>query len=256
MTKNPAPRASRNGFAWMDCDAYLFDIDGTLLVARGRVHYNAMNRALAEVYGVDATIDGIAYHGKTDLGILRAALARAGVSGQVFQAKLWQAIDLICQDVQIHAANIRAEVCRGIPDVLGCLKARGKLLGMASGNLEAVGWHKVRAAGLDRFFEFGCFSNHHESRAEIFARGVEEVRGRLGSSASVCFVGDTPEDIKAARQVNTKIIAVSTGVFSAEELSSLDPDVCVASCWDLLDLPADSASDSPSPEKKRDSRPS
>jgi len=251
MTKKPG----RNRFAGMDFDAYLFDIDGTLLVAHGRVHYRAMNRALAEVYGVDATIDGVAYHGKTDPGILRAALERAGVSGQFFQAKLWQAIDLICRDVQSHATSLRAEVCRGIPDVLRWLKARSKLLGIASGNLETVGWHKVRAAGLDRFFEFGCFSDHHEERADIFERGVAEVRGRLGARASVCFVGDTPEDIKAARQVNAKIIAVSTGVFSAEELLRLDPDVCVASCRELLDLPADPASEFPSPKEKPDSRP-
>jgi phosphoglycolate phosphatase len=255
MTKKPAPRASRNDFAWMDSDAYLFDIDGTLLVARGPVHYNAMNRAIAEVYGEGATIDGVAYHGKTDLGILRAALERAGVSGLVFQAKLWLAIDLISRDVQSHVAGIRPEVCRGIPDVLGWLKARDKLLGIASGNLEAVGWCKVRAAGLDRFFKFGCFSDHHERRADIFERGVAEVRGRLGTRASVCFVGDTPEDIKAARQVNAKIIAVSTGVFSAEELIRLDPDVCVASCRDLLNLAADSASEFPSPEEKTGLKP-
>ena len=57
-----------NGFRWMDFDAYLFDIDGTLLVTRDLVHYNALNRAIREVYEVEATIDGIPYHGKTDLG--------------------------------------------------------------------------------------------------------------------------------------------------------------------------------------------
>src|SRR2546429_1218690 len=39
-----------NGFRWMDFDAYLFDIDGTLLVTRDLVHYNALNRAIREVY--------------------------------------------------------------------------------------------------------------------------------------------------------------------------------------------------------------
>jgi phosphoglycolate phosphatase len=68
-----------NGFRWTEFEAYLFDIDGTLLVTRDLVHYNALNRAMREVYGVDTTIDDITYHGKTDLGILRAALARAGV---------------------------------------------------------------------------------------------------------------------------------------------------------------------------------
>lgn len=231
----------------MDADAYLFDIDGTLLVARDLVHYHALNRALREVYGVNTTIDGVAYHGKTDLGILRAALERVGVRGPVFETKLGQALDLICRDVSRNAQGMRPEICRGVWDVLARLQAAGKLLGVASGNLEVVGWHKVKAAKLDRFFAFGFFSDHHESRADIFQRGVEEVKRRLGEGASVCFVGDTPEDIKAARRVNAKIIAVATGIFPAEELLRLDPDVCVTSCADLLDLPQGSASQRASP---------
>lgn len=244
MTTTPAAGEHRNGFAWMESDAYVFDIDGTLLVSRDLVHYNALNRALDLVYGVDTTIDGVAYHGKTDLSILRAALAQAGISGKVFQAKLWQAIDLIGRDVASHAASLRPEVCRGIPEVLARLKARGKLLGIASGNLEVVGWRKLRAAALDAFFEFGCFSDRHESRADIFARAVREVKGRLGNGTSVCFVGDTPEDIKAARQVNAKIIAASTGTFTAGELASLNPDMCVTNWVELMDRSADSASQS------------
>jgi len=89
--------ARANGFRWMHFDAYLFDIDGTLLVTRDLIHYNALNRAIREVYGVEATIDGIAYHGKTDLGILRAVLQRAGVSADVFEAKLPEALSIVCR---------------------------------------------------------------------------------------------------------------------------------------------------------------
>src|SRR6266853_1034126 len=85
-----------HGFRWMDADAYLFDIDGTLLVTRDLVHRNALHRAMRDVYGVDTTIDGIAYHGKTDLGILRAALERMGISSTAFEAKLPAALDVIC----------------------------------------------------------------------------------------------------------------------------------------------------------------
>jgi len=114
------------------------------------------------------------------------------------------------------------------------LQAAGKLLGLASGNLESVGWLKVQAAGLHEFFSFGCFSDHYENRADIFRQGVIEVRRRLGESAQVCFIGDTPEDIRAARLADSKIVAVCTGVFKADELAGLEPDACVASCAELL----------------------
>jgi phosphoglycolate phosphatase len=118
--------------------------------------------------------------------------------------------------------------------VLAELKAAGKLLGVASGNLESVGWLKVEAAGLREFFRFGCFTDHHENRADIFRQGVIEVQRRLGKSAAVCFIGDTPEDIKAARLANSKIVAVCTGIFTADDLRHLEPDACVASCAELL----------------------
>jgi phosphoglycolate phosphatase len=223
-----------NSFRWMDADAYLFDIDGTLLISRDRVHRNALHQAMREAYGVDTTIDGIAYHGKTDLGILRAALERVGVSNDRFEANLPAALEVVCREVSANASRITTTVCSAIPQVLDELQAAGKLLGLASGNLESVGWLKVSVAGLREFFSFGCFSDRHESRSDIFRQGVTEVQRRLGESAKVCFIGDTPEDIKAARFANSKIVAVCTGIFTADDLRNLEPDACVASCTELL----------------------
>jgi phosphoglycolate phosphatase len=218
----------------MNADAYLFDIDGTLLITRDGIHRSALHRAMREAYGVDTTIDGIAYHGKTDLGILRAALERVGVSSDRFQANLPAALEVVCRDVSANANRIAPTVCFSIPELLAELKAAGKLLGLASGNLESVGWLKVEAAGLREFFSFGCFSDLYENRADIFRRGVIEVQRRLGESAEIYFIGDTPEDIKAARLANSKIVAVCTGIFTADELTSHEPDVCVATCAELL----------------------
>jgi phosphoglycolate phosphatase len=223
-----------NGFRWMDAAAYLFDIDGTLLISRDRVHRNALHLAMREAYGVDTTIDGIAYHGKTDLGILRAALERVGVSANQFEANLPAALEVICRDVAANASRIIPTVCSAIPQVLAELRAAGKLLAVASGNLESVGWLKLEAAGLREFFSFGCFSDHQESRGDIFRYGVAEVRRRLGEAAQVYFIGDTPEDIKAARFANSKIVAVCTGIFTADDLAPHEPNACIATCEELL----------------------
>jgi phosphoglycolate phosphatase len=229
-----APIIKSKGFRWMDADAYLFDIDGTLLISRDRVHRNALHQAMREAYSIDTTIDGIAYHGKTDLGILRAALERVGVLDERFEASLPSALEVVRREASANANRITPVVCSAVPEVLTELQAAGKLLGLASGNLESVGWLKVQSAGLREFFSFGCFSDHYESRADIFRQGVIEVRGRLGESAQVCFIGDTPDDIKAARFADSKIVAVCTGIFKADELAAYEPDVCVASCTELL----------------------
>ena len=234
LTSSQLQPPTPGAFRWQNADAYLFDIDGTMLVTREFVHWNALNQAMLEVYGVDTTIEGIAYHGKTDLGILRAALLRAGIADVAFEEKLAPALEVICREVSDHRDEIVAEVCPAIPEVLAALKNSGKLLGVASGNLESVGWQKIAAARLRDFFTFGCYSDCTEMRSDIFCLAVREAKARLGTHATVCFVGDTPEDIKAAKAANAPIIAVSTGIFSLSELQAYSPDLCIDSCAGLL----------------------
>src|SRR5438067_2058156 len=40
-----------------DADAYIFDIDGTLLVTKDLVHWNALHQAMIEAYGGDTPSD-------------------------------------------------------------------------------------------------------------------------------------------------------------------------------------------------------
>ena len=233
---SPYPLSKSDGFHPLDFDAYLFDVDGTLLNTQDLIHYRALNRAMRDVYGADTTIDGIAYHGKTDLSILRAALARVGVTDEVFASKLPAALEIVRLDVGLNAQALVPKVCAAIPELLAKLQNAGKLLGVASGNLEVVGWHKVEAAGLRSFFSFGCFADHYEHREDVFRCAVEEVARRLRPEATVCFLGDTPSDIRAARHAGARVIAVATGVHKREELLSHEPDVCVSSCAELLQV--------------------
>ena len=219
-----------------DADAYIFDIDGTLLNTRDLVHYNALNAAMRDVYGADTTIDGVSYHGMTDLSILRASLALAGVSGIEFEEKLPEALEVVRREVEQSAAKLRPEVCAGVPELLERLQKKGKIQGVASGNLETVGWCKIEAANLRQFFSFGFFSDHCERRAAIFQNAVEAIKQRCGRAARACFIGDTPADIEAAREAGAMIIAVCTGTYRHSELSVLSPDICVSSCSDLAEL--------------------
>lgn len=215
-------------------DAYLFDIDGTLLNSRDGVHYNAFHAAVREVYGIDSRIDGVPVHGNTDLGILRAVARRAGLSDAEFASKLPAAIECMCADASRNAAGMAPQLCPSVRELLTALSAANKLLGVVSGNLEPIAWLKLEAAGVKEFFAFGSFSGPRELRREIFAHGLEEVRRRLGTGARACFVGDTPADIEAARLVGSPILAVASGIFTRGDLLAHAPDACVACCSDLL----------------------
>lgn len=215
-------------------DAYVFDIDGTLLVTRDLVHWDALHQAMLEAFGVDTTIEGIPYHGMTDLSILRAAVAREGIQDGAFETALPQALEAVCREVEEHRAEIRPQVCPGVPALLAKLSVQGRLMGIASGNLETVGWHKIEAAGFRKYFSFGYYSDHCETRAGIFQNAVDHVKRELGANATTCFIGDTPADVRAAREIGARIVAVASGTFGIEELRACQPDLCISHCGELL----------------------
>lgn len=224
----------RAGFRWDLADAYLFDIDGTLLNCRDAVHYWAFRKAVQDVLGIEAGIDGVPVHGNTDIGILRAALRRAGLDDARVDLHLPRIVEQMCVEAQRNREQVTPELCPSIRELVGCLFERGKLLGTASGNLEPIGWIKLEKAELKPMFSFGSFAWPRESRAEIFAHGAFLARQQLGQSAAVCIFGDTPADIHAARSTGLPIITLATGIYSFAELESCSPDACLASASDLL----------------------
>lgn len=215
-------------------EGYLFDIDGTLLNSRDGVHYNAFRRAVAEVYGIDTKLDNVPVHGNTDLGIIRAILEKAGRPDDL-EGGLPRVISIMRAEVENNVAGINPELCPSIRELVERLHAEGKVLGVASGNLESIGWAKITAAGLRRFFSVGSFSDERELRSEIFRHGIDQARKLLRDRrAVVCIIGDTPADIRAARDNHAPVVAVSTGIYSYEELECHQPDLCLHCCSDLF----------------------
>jgi phosphoglycolate phosphatase-like HAD superfamily hydrolase len=233
MTRSPGSFTSP-GFQWDRADAYLFDIDGTLVRSRDPVHYLAFQYAMRRVFGLEATIDNVPVQGNTDVGILRAVLRREGLADPEINAGLPALIEHMCAEARRNAAQMSPELCPSIHELISALYSQGKLLGAASGNLETIGWLKLEKAGLRRMFSFGSFSHPLEYRADIFREGVKMARQRLGPSASVYVVGDTPSDIEAAKIVGVPVIAVATGIFQFDDLLALQPDACFTCATDML----------------------
>jgi len=221
------------GFVWDAQDAYLFDIDGTLLRSRDRIHVNSFVQSVQRVTGFEVSLEGIALHGNTDTGILREACAQAGIPADVLASQTEAILTAMCDSVtaQRHAMDLIR--MPGVEDALRHLAARGKLLGVATGNLEVIGWLKVEHAGLREWFRFGGFSDNFPVRSELIAHAAAKAR-ELAPGARVCVVGDTPRDIEAAHANSLSVIAVATGRCSYDELIAHNPEVCATSLADLL----------------------
>jgi phosphoglycolate phosphatase-like HAD superfamily hydrolase len=189
--------------------------------------------AMRELYGRSVRMEGVPVQGSTDPIILLKALERAGVNEAEGRAALREAMERMCSEVEARSDELRPVLCEAVPKLLAELKGMGKLMGLTSGNVERIAWAKLKAAEIDQYFCFGSFSDRNETRTEIFRWGAEEARRRLGGQARVCFVGDTPADVRAAKACGFPVIAVATGVFPLEELAKGEPEMCIPDCESL-----------------------
>ena len=222
-------------FAWDGQDAYLFDIDGTLMRSRDRIHVESFASSVQRVTGFEITLAGILLYGNTDTAILREACLQAGVPPDLLEAK----IESILEAMRTSVAERRQEMdlvrMPGVENVLSHLARKGALLGVASGNLEMIGWIKIEHAGLREWFRFGGFSDHFPIRSELIGQAALKARELTGGT-KICVVGDTPRDIESARANFLSVIVVATGNYSFEELLKYQPEVCASSLADLLAL--------------------
>ena len=219
--------------AWDAYDAYLFDIDGTLLTCHDAVHYFAFCSVLESLSGRPLNLDGVTAHGNTDLGILRDALRLALVPDEAWRGRLDEIRAAMCSHVEAHKNDLRITVMPAVTAILGHLLARGAVLGVATGNLEGIGTLKLQHCGLLRYFAVGGYSDAYEYRSDVFRAARDRAHAVAGKHASICVVGDTPADVDAARANGLDVIAVATGIYSFEQLATAGPDLCVHSLAEL-----------------------
>ena len=219
---------------WDRYDAYLFDIDGTLLHCTDAVHYFAFCGALQSLAGRPLNLDGVTAHGNTDIGILRDALKLANVPEAAWRGKLAETRAEMCRHVEEHQNDLCVTVLPEVTTVLDYLQSRGARLGIATGNLEGIGKLKLQHCGLLPYFAFGGYSDAYEYRSDVFRGALEQARFLTGANASVCVVGDTPADIQAAHDNRLDVIAVATGIYPYERLAIERPEWCLHTLGELL----------------------
>jgi phosphoglycolate phosphatase-like HAD superfamily hydrolase len=198
------------------------------------VHYHAFSKACVEVLGHSLSLEAISVQGSTDPRILRDAFAAAGVADDLWRPHQEQLLEGIAAVVARDAQQMQIRVMPGVQDALRYLADQGKLLGVATGNLEAIGWLKLDYAGLREWFRFGGFSDQHEERADMIAAAAEQARALTHSDGKLIIIGDTASDIAAARANGIPVIAVATGHTSYEQLLTYEPDVCCETLSALL----------------------
>ncbi|MER6356680.1 haloacid dehalogenase-like hydrolase [Streptomyces sp. NPDC001634] len=206
----------------------LWDIDHTLIENAG-VSKEIYAAAFSSLAGREPS-EPARTEGRTDRLIMRDMFLRDGLpvpDWSVIEAALAQAGHGRLDDLRL-----RGTALPGVHEALKAAAARsGWVSSVLTGNIAANAQVKLSAFGLDSLLDLsaGAYGADAELRPQLVAVARERIQQLRGVAADVpvVLVGDTPRDVEAALATGSAILAVASGVHSAEELAA-------AGAYDIL----------------------
>ncbi len=213
----------------------LFDLDNTVLWS-GDATARAFKQAFAELFGVEDAFAGVdlQYAGRTDTIIFREAVEQHGVPGEV-EDLTRQFRDKYHEVLPGCLATAEAKRTPGIEELLTHLADEGAKLGLVTGNSRQASMLKLAHCGVDsgRFAD-GAFGDDDEDRSVLVSLAMKRLAADIAPE-SVVMVGDTPSDVKAAKDNGAKSVAVATGKWSVDQLQEAGADVAFVDFSDWRD---------------------
>lgn len=218
----------------------LFDIDGTLIRCGGAGR-KSLDRAFAELHGVEEALKRVRLDGSTDPLIVRAGFeAHLGrvPSDHEFERLIARYLEILAEE--LACAGERYVILPGVEELMPRLDAAGRfILGLATGNDERGARLKLEIGGLNRWFTFGGYGSDAAERAQLVARGIERGQalamtrfGRVFPADEIVVFGDTANDVLAAKKAGARAVGVLHGAGMPDELLDAKPDLVVDSFAD------------------------
>jgi phosphoglycolate phosphatase-like HAD superfamily hydrolase len=204
--------------------AWLFDVDGTLLLTGGAAR-GAFARAARERLGVEDDLRDISFSGRIEPHILRDILRKHGRSfDEIEEARFW---DSVFEHMRRLLVPGQGRLMPGIPGLLDRIAAEpGWQMGLLTGNMTQMARIKLGHFGLGGRFAFGGFGEMAPDRDELARALVRRIGRERGVPARRCIVvGDTEHDVACARAAGARVVAVATGTASMAELAACEPDL-------------------------------
>jgi phosphoglycolate phosphatase len=215
----------------------LFDIDGTLVIAKGAGR-RALGRALERVYGTAGAIESYDFRGKTDPRIVRDLMGGAGIAPEVIRGGLDDCFEAYARGLVEEIGDGQCvNVLPGVAELVRRLDtSESVLLGLLTGNIEEGARIKLAPTGLWPYFRTGAFGSDDADRRRLpslAARRAQALTGNHFRPEDVLVIGDTPLDIECARAFGAVAVAVATGFHPYAELQAEKPDLLFESFADV-----------------------
>lgn len=212
----------------------LWDIDGTLLDTGGS-GVNSLTAAIHKHTGLKVDFLRESFSGLTDYEIVNKLISEAG-GYNPNQCEVEEILETHINSFEIILKSNPAKQIDGVIDKLKEITLlSGIHQGILTGNCLAGANAKLTSAKLEKFFEESSIFTadfRNDSRVKI----ADYARSSLSSEEEIILIGDTPNDIFAARENGMGVISLPTGTFAYDQLQSLNEFGTLKKNWTALDL--------------------
>jgi phosphoglycolate phosphatase len=217
----------------MNVTVVLFDIDGTLLDMKGAGRL-AFAQTIKTVFGIDDDLAYLSFAGSTDLSVLQKVMEHH--VRRLTETDSRRFFERMPAELEQAATGSDLVLYPGVRPLLERLSSRRDvILGLVTGNIAACAQIKLRQFNLHHHFVLGAFGDEHADRKEIARLAMSRVQARLTKGAvihALYLVGDTPNDVEAAKAIDAVAIAVATGKYAPEALQQAGADVVLSDMGD------------------------
>jgi phosphoglycolate phosphatase-like HAD superfamily hydrolase len=213
-----------------------WDIDGTLMSC-GDDGTRAMNSAFFELYGLSDAFFGAGVGNASDFTIMRRIAKERGIKG--FDPGALEAA-YITALARILTENANKRVMPGVVALLDHARGAGHTNLLLTTNLRAGAETKLRSVGLWSYFDgplLGGFGDAPGEKWDAALAAIRAAEARFGASVhprDIVVIGDGAYDIRSAKRIGARHIAVATGFTSADALAAEEPEYLFD---DLSDTP-------------------
>lgn len=222
-----------NRTAWRRVyDAYLFDLDGTLIDTVPDIHA-ALNVALTQHQFPEVSVK-LTRHW---IGHGAAALVRESLLYHEKRNPDEEIYNSMVATFLSHYAAHLSDLSMpypGVIETLNALRARGAKLAVVTNKIAALSEPLLDQLGMSEFFE-AIICGDSASKPKPAPEPVEMCVARLGVDATrALFVGDSGTDVGAAQAANMTVVCVRDGYNHGVDVTTLGADGVIDNFRELL----------------------
>jgi phosphoglycolate phosphatase-like HAD superfamily hydrolase len=211
---------------------YLFDIDGTLIHSGGAGRA-AINIGMSEAFSVESSSE-FELGGRTDRGIASELFETHDIAPTDANWRRFVSAYLDALPSRLHARE--GGVLPGVESLLSSLAELANVhVGLLTGNIRRGAEIKLTHFRLWDFFDFGGFGDNSPKREDVAREAAQDARNSLAADLrddQFCVIGDTILDVRCAKAIGAKSVAVCTGSGSRSQLAAESPDLLLDSLDD------------------------